>query len=148
MRLSGHTSLLSFQSQQEQTVFIRQEVGKAVARVRKKNTQAKGQCVCTPNLKYRKIRMCCPKKVFHISKYRSDIQQNSGGGEGAAYSGDLQRPLPPKPPSSSKIVSQGDAHVRTDAQIKFLYYPLRTLIQTVFHIGDCFWAQQNRRLKK
>ena len=36
-RLSGHASLLSFQTQQEQTVLIWLEVGKAVARVRKKN---------------------------------------------------------------------------------------------------------------
>ena len=41
-RLSRHVSLLSFRTQQEQTVFIRYEVGKAVARARKKNIQAKG----------------------------------------------------------------------------------------------------------
>ena len=34
--------LLSFQTQQEQTVFIWQEVGKTVARVWKKNIQDKG----------------------------------------------------------------------------------------------------------
>ena len=27
-------------------------------------------------------------------------------------------------PSAGKFASQGDVHVRTDAQIKFLYYPL------------------------
>ena len=41
-RLNGHAPLLSFQTQQEQTVFIWQEVVKAVARVQKKNTEAKG----------------------------------------------------------------------------------------------------------
>ena len=51
MRLSGHATMLSFQTQQEQTVFIQQELGKAVARVQKKNVQAKGQFACTPNLK-------------------------------------------------------------------------------------------------
>ena len=35
---SGHASLLNFQTQQEQAVFIWQKVGKAVARVWKKNT--------------------------------------------------------------------------------------------------------------
>ena len=39
---SGHASLLSFQTQQEQVVFIWWEVGKAVAIVWKKNTRAKG----------------------------------------------------------------------------------------------------------
>ena len=47
---SGHASLLSFQTQQEQTVLIQQEVEKTAAGVQK-NIQAKGQCVCTPNLK-------------------------------------------------------------------------------------------------
>ena len=32
-------------------------------------------------------------------------------------------PSPPKPPAAN-FVSQGDAHMRTEAQIKFLYYPL------------------------
>ena len=36
----------------------------------------------------------------------------------------LQRPLPPNPPAA-KFTLQGDAHVRTDAQIKVLYYPLK-----------------------
>ena len=47
----GHVSLLRFQTHQEQTVFIRQEVGKAAAIVWKKNIQANGQFVYTPNLK-------------------------------------------------------------------------------------------------
>ena len=41
-RLSGHASLLSFQTQKEQAVFIRLKVGKVVARVRNKNIQAEG----------------------------------------------------------------------------------------------------------
>ena len=48
-RFNEHASLLSFQNQQEQTVFILQEVRKTVARVRKtvarvrkKNVKAKG----------------------------------------------------------------------------------------------------------
>ena len=38
--------------------------------------------------------------------------------------GGLQRPLPPNPPAA-KFTLQGDAHVRTDAQIKVLCYPLK-----------------------
>ena len=44
-------------------------------------------------------------------------------GGGVFTAGSLQRPLPPNPPAA-KFTSQGDAPVRTDAQIKFLYYPL------------------------
>ena len=33
---------------------------------------------------------------------------------------------PPNPPTA-KFATQDDAHVRAGAQIKFLYYPLRTL---------------------
>ena len=31
--------------------------------------------------------------------------------------------LSPTNPSAAKFASQGNAHVRTDTQIKFLYYP-------------------------
>ena len=30
----------------------------------------------------------------------------------------------PAPPPAAKFASQGDVHVRTDAQIKFMYYTL------------------------
>ena len=40
MRLSGHATMPSFQTQQEQFSYSK-EVGKAVARVQKKNIQAK-----------------------------------------------------------------------------------------------------------
>ena len=49
--MSEHASLLSFETQQEQTVFVQYEVGKAVVRVQKKNIQAE--------VKYRKIRISC-----------------------------------------------------------------------------------------
>ena len=39
--------------------------------------------------------------------------------------GGLQCPLPQKL-LAAKFTSQDDVHVRTDAQIKFLYYPLKT----------------------
>ena len=41
-------------------------------------------------------------------------------------SGAYSVPPPPSPanPSAAKFPSQGDFHVRTDAQIKFLYYHL------------------------
>ena len=41
--------------------------------------------------------------------------------KGGTYRGVLQRPLPPKAPAAKFWC---DAHVRTDAQITFLYYPL------------------------
>ena len=34
----------------------------------------------------------------------------------------------PENPSAAKFASQGNVHVRNDAQIKFLYYPLRVNI--------------------
>ena len=39
----------------------------------------------------------------------------------------LPHPFPTNP-SAAKFASQGDVHVRTDAQIKFLYYLLRVNI--------------------
>ena len=33
-------------------------------------------------------------------------------------------PLPQRKPPAAKFASQSDAHVKTDAEIKFLYYPL------------------------
>ena len=54
--------------------------------------------------------------VFHISESRNDTKQNRGRGR-RVYS---PLPLPP----TEKFASQVDAHERTDAQIKFLYYPL------------------------
>ena len=33
-------------------------------------------------------------------------------------------PHPPPPPPATKFASQGDAHMRTNTQIKFWYYPL------------------------
>ena len=42
-----------------------------------------------------------------------------------AYS--AHSPFSPNP-STAKFASQGNVHVRTDAQIKFLYYPLRVNI--------------------
>ena len=33
-------------------------------------------------------------------------------------------PLPQTKPPAAKFASQSDAHVKTDAEIKFLYYPL------------------------
>ena len=47
------------------------------------------------------------------------------GGEGwRLTAGAVSAPSPPTPPAA-KFASQGDAHVKTDAQIKFLYYPLK-----------------------
>ena len=52
-----------------------------------------------------------------------------GGGWGrGAYNTSPPPPPPPKKKKqqnypAAKFTSQGDAHVRTDAQIKFLYYP-------------------------
>ena len=58
--------MLDFKTQQEETVLIWEEVGKALARVRKKNIQAE--------VKYRKIRISCQqKRCFKLSESRSDI---------------------------------------------------------------------------
>ena len=38
--------------------------------------------------------------------------------------GTYSAPLPPPNSPAAKIASQVHAHVRNDAQIKFLYYPL------------------------
>ena len=73
------------------------------------------------------------------------LQETLGGrGEGVegAYSRVLQQP--PNPPAA-KFVSEGDAHMRTDAQIKFLYYPLDcftkiSLKYTENSMDNFFWA--------
>ena len=41
-----------------------------------------------------------------------------------AYSGGLQCPPFPQKTQAAKFTLQRDAHMRTNAQIKFLYYPL------------------------
>ena len=56
--------------------------------------------------------------MFHISESRSDIEQNSKG-RGTLTAGSYS--IPPNPPAA-QFVSQGDAHVTTDNQIKFLHY--------------------------
>ena len=56
------------------------------------------------------------KKVFHIDKSRSDYSKKGVLTEGANS--------PPSNPPAAKFISQGDADVRTNNQIKFLYYPL------------------------
>ena len=48
-----------------------------------------------------------------------------GGGGWGLTAGAVSAPSPPTPPPpAAKFASQGDAHVKTDAQIKFLSYPL------------------------
>ena len=54
---------------------------------------------------------------------------------GRLTAGGLQRPLPPNPPAA-KFTLQGDAHVRTDAQIKVLYYPLK-ISSMYLETGTC-----------
>ena len=48
------------------------------------------------------------------------------GGRGWVVVMGLQQPAlsTPPPPPTAEFTSQGDSHMRTDAQIKFLYYPL------------------------
>ena len=58
MKLSGHASLFSFQTQQENTSFHTVEIGKPVARVQNKNIQAE--------VKYRKIRINFQQKRCFI----------------------------------------------------------------------------------
>ena len=47
----------------------------------------------------------------------------------------LQRGLtaPPNPPTA-KFASQGDAHMRTNAQTKCLYYPLKSTLISAFGV--------------
>ena len=47
---------------------------------------------------------------------------------------DCKPPPPPHPPPNAKSASQGDAHMRTDPQIKLLYYPLTSWASPVAHI--------------
>ena len=49
-----------------------------------------------------------------------------GDGEGGLQQG-LTATTLLKPPAA-KFTSQGDAHVRTNTQIKFLYYPLLVMV--------------------
>ena len=52
--------------------------------------------------------------MFHIIKIEVIYSKIGGGG------------LPPFPnPPATNFASQGDTHMRNDAQIKFLYYPLQ-----------------------
>ena len=88
--------------------------------------------------------------VFHIIKSRSDIQQNSGGGGWGR--GAYSRHIPPAPkPPSCKICIAKKAYMRTNTQIKFLYYPLFTSIKTVVCMLTCAYAITHikyRRLQK
>ena len=106
------------------------EIRKAVARVRKKNIQAE--------VKKRKIRINCQQKRCFILANLEVIYSEIGGG------GSLKRGLtaPTSNPPAAKVASQGDAHVRTDTQIKFLYYPLVRLSTLKFSVGSSFFFLQ------
>ena len=54
--------------------------------------------------------------MLYVSESRS-VYSKIGGGS-------LQPPSPPQNPPAAKLASQGDAYVRNNSQIKFLYYPL------------------------
>ena len=103
------------------------EIRKAVARVRKKNIQAE--------VKKRKIRINCQQKRCFILANLEVIYSEIGGG------GSLKRGLtaPTSNPPAAKVASQGDAHVRTDTQIKFLYYALGRLSTLKFSVGSFFF---------
>ena len=52
------------------------------------------------------------------------------------------RAPPPPPPShpnspAAKFASQGEAHMRTDTQIKFIYYPLFSVCKTSLNTKLC-----------
>ena len=49
---------------------------------------------------------------------------NKIGGRGELIKGSYSAHLYPRNPPAAAFASQGDAHLRTDAQIKFLYFPL------------------------
>ena len=88
-------------------------MGKAVARVRK-NIKAE--------VKYRKIRISCQQKRCLIWANLEVIYSKIGGSQQG-----LTAPL--KPPNCKVGIARwGDALLKTNAQIKFLYYPLDILI--------------------
>ena len=41
-------------------------------------------------------------------------------------------PLPQTKPPAAKFASQSDPHVKTDAEIKFLYYPLYIYTEDIY----------------
>ena len=47
-------------------------------------------------------------------------------------------PLPQRKPPAAKFASQSDAHVKTDAEIKFLYYPLYIYIYIHIYTEDIY----------
>ena len=55
-------------------------------------------------------------------------------GEWGLQLGALVPPPPPKKNPAAKFASQSDAHVRTDAQTKFLYYPLSRCFTVPFSL--------------
>ena len=89
---------------------------KAVARVRKKNIQAKRYFVCTLNLKLSTEKLeleLSTKKVFHLRESGRCFLYANVAKQGQAYSA-----------TAAKFASPGNAHKRTNTQIKSLYYPL------------------------
>ena len=48
-------------------------------------------------------------------------------------------PPPPSHPNypAAKFASQGEAHMRTDTQIKFIYYPLFSVCKTSLNTKLC-----------
>ena len=66
------------------------------------------------------------------------IYSKKGGLTVRAYSAPPPPPHPPTPKNQKKpaanFASQGDTHVRTDAQIKFLRYPLSS--NMIFILSD------------
>ena len=116
--------MLGFKTQQEQTVLIWLVVRKALARVRKKKIQAE--------VKYRKIRISCQQKSASYYANLEVIYSKIGEyvEEREAYNGLTVHPDPPSPKIETVCV-KGDAHVRTDAQIKFLYYAQSVLLGTI-----------------
>ena len=60
-------------------------------------------------------------KIVYISIYSQIMIYSKIRGEGLTAP---PSPLPQRKPPAAKFASQSDAHVKTDAEIKFLYYPL------------------------
>ena len=64
---------------------------------------------------------------------------------GVGWVGEGTAPPPPslKNTSAPKFASQGDVHVTTDAQIKFLYYPVCVNILYIIYIYIYIYILEN-----
>ena len=71
---------------------------------------------------------------------------NEGGLIAGGYSAPPSLPSSPTNPSAAKFAPQGDVHMRTYTQIKFLYYPLAWYIKVASRVAKQLETQDLRKL--